>query len=83
MPVRTIAIVPLIGDWRNVEIAREDVSGEDIMRAIEFNLGIPGCKQRLLWDDVLLTVRDRIPNDADVTLNLVVTKASQARPSLS
>lgn len=47
------------------------------MRAIEFNLGIPGCKQRLLWDDVLLTVRDRIPNDADVTLNLVVTKASK------
>jgi hypothetical protein len=69
--MRSVKIIGLRGHLMDLNMPRGDVSCLDIMHRIECEAGIPWREQKLMWGDIVLMPRNKIPNDDVTTLNLI------------
>ena len=67
----TLTIVGLSGHIMDFEVPCESMSVWQIKCEIKKQTGIPKREQKLMWGDIAMAPRTEIPNDGDVTLNLV------------
>lgn len=75
MTSRQIAIAGMNGNLLNLEMPHGDILCGEVMREIKDKAGISRREQRILWGDIVLTPRSRIPCGDDIVLNFVRVKA--------